>query len=75
MFDVALGADNPLAGVPFVPGPVEVLGGVPELHDEIARQVLRRCLAALLPPELDEGRLIVAHDNAGVRATDEGAAV
>ena len=48
---------------------------VPELHDEVAGEVLGLRLAALLAPEPDQGRLIAAHDDPGVRAADEGAAV
>ena len=54
--------------------PVEVLGHDPELDDQIAGEVLRLGLAALLPPQPEQGRLIVAHDDPGVGAADEGAA-
>ena len=47
----------------------------PKLHDEVAGQVLRLGLAALLAPKPDQGGLIAAHDDPGVRAADEGAAV
>ena len=60
------------AGVALVPGPVEVLGGGAELHDEVAREVLGLGLAPLLPPQPDQGRLVAAHDDPGVRAADEG---
>ena len=40
-----------LTGISLVPTPVEVLGDEPELDDEVAREVLRLGLAALLPPE------------------------
>src|SRR5262245_41298937 len=75
MLHMPLRGDHPLAGVALVPGPIEVLGGASELHDEVAGQVLGLSFPAFLAPELDEGRLIVAHDDPGVRATDEGAAV
>ncbi len=39
-----------------------------------AGQVLGLGLPALLAPELDQGRLVAAHDDPGVRAADEGAA-
>ena len=63
------------AGVALVPGPVEVLGRGAELHDQVAGQVLRLGLAALLPPEADQGGLVAPHDDPGVGAADEGAAV
>ena len=47
----------------------------PELHDEVAGQVLRLGLAPLLAPEADQGGFIAAHDDPGVRAADEDAAV
>ncbi len=50
--------DHP-PGVALVPGPVEVLGGEPELDDEVAGQVLRADLAALLLPKADQGFLIL----------------
>ena len=45
-----------------------------ELDDEIAGQVLRLDLAALFPPEPQQGGLIIAHDDPGIRAADEVAA-
>ena len=64
-----------LAGIALVPVPVEVLGHGAELDDQVAGQVLGLDLAALLPPEPEQGGLVVAHDDPGVRAADEGAAV
>ena len=46
--------DSP-AGIALVPVAVEVLGGRPELHDEIAGEVLRLGLAPFLAPEADQG--------------------
>ena len=48
---------------------------VPELDDQVAGQVLRLDLAALLPPQPQQGRLVVAHDDPGVRAADEAAPI
>jgi hypothetical protein len=73
MPDAALDVGNAPAGVALVPGSVEVLGGGAKLDNEVARQVLRLGLPTLLAPELDQGRFITAHDNAGVRAADERA--
>ena len=64
-----------LAGVALVPVPVEVLGHGAELDDQVVGQVFGLDLAALLPPEPEQGGLVVAHDDPGVRAADEGAAV
>ena len=64
-----------LTRITLVPGSVEVLRGRPELHDEVAGKVLRPDLAALLLPESDEGGLVVAHDDAGIGASDEEATI
>src|SRR5262249_6424837 len=66
-------ADLP-AGVALVPGAVELLGCPSELHDEVAGEVLRFGLSAFLAPEANQGGFIMAHDDPGIRTTDEGAA-
>ena len=66
---------DPPAGIALVPGAVEVLGRGPELHDEVAGQVLRLGLAPFLAPEADQGGFVAAHDDPGVGAADEGAAI
>ena len=66
--------DGP-SGIALEPRPIERLGRHAQLHDEIARQVLRLDLAAFFAPKAKQGRLIRAHDDAGVGAADEGTAV
>jgi hypothetical protein len=66
-----LNIDDHLAGIGLVPAPVQVLSGKTQLDDEIAGQVLRFDLCALLPPQAEEGGLIIAHDDPGIGATDE----
>ena len=73
--DVLLHVGNDLAGIGLVPAPIEVFGDRPELDDEVAGQVLRLDLAALFLPQPDQGGFVVPHDNPGVRAADEVAAV
>ena len=75
MPDPTLHVADLLSGIALVPGAIELLGCSPELHDEVAGQVLRLSLAPFLPPEADKGRFVIAHDDPGVRAADEGAAV
>ena len=75
MLHPALDLGEDLAGVAFVPVPVEGLGHDPELDDEVAGEVLRLDLAALFPPQAEQGGLVIAHDDPGVRAADEGPAV
>src|SRR5262252_7507726 len=45
------------AGIALVPGPVEVLGGRPELHDEVAREVLRTRFPHVFPAKAGPGPL------------------
>ena len=60
-----------LTGVALVPVPVEVLGHDPELDDQVAGEVLRLDLTAFLPPKPEQGGLVAAHDDPGVRASNE----
>ncbi len=64
-----------LAGVALEPVAIEGFGHDPELDDEVAGEVLRFDLAALFPPQAQQGGLVVAHDDPGVRAADEITAV
>ena len=64
-----------LAGVALVPVPVEVLGHGAELDDQVVREVLGLDLAALFPPQAEQGGFVVAHDDPGVRAADEAAPI
>ena len=64
-----------LSGVALVPVPVKGFGREPKLDDEIAGEVLRLDLAAFLLPQAQEGGFVGAHDDPGVGAADEGAAV
>src|SRR5262245_27581063 len=73
MLDPALDRGDDLACVALEPQPIEVFGHDAELHHEVPREVLRFGLAALLPPKAQEGGLVRAHNNAGVRAANEGA--
>ena len=50
MPDLALDISDAPAGIALVPGPVEVLGGGPELYNEVAREVLRLDFPPLLLP-------------------------
>src|SRR5947209_1675227 len=62
MPDPALHVADLPAGVALVPRAVELLGCSPELHDEVAGEVLRLGLASFFSPQTDQGRLIAAHD-------------
>ena len=70
-----LDAFDCLPSVALVPISVEGFGHQAELDDKVAGQVLRLGLAPFLAPQADQGRFITAHDDAGVRAADEIAAV
>jgi hypothetical protein len=75
MPDLALDIRDAPPGVALVPGPVELFGRSPKLHDKVVGQVLWRGLPTLLVPEANQGRFVVAHDDPGVRAADEKAAI
>jgi hypothetical protein len=64
-----------LSGVVFVPTSVEGLGHGAELNQEIPRSVFWLDLATLLTPQAEQGGFIVAHDDPGIGAANEGAAV
>ena len=74
VLDPALHIAHPPAGVALIPGAVEILSRCPELHNEIAGQILGLGLAPFLAPEADQGGFIAAHDDPGVRAADESIA-
>jgi hypothetical protein len=64
-----------LSGVLFVPPPVQRLGHRAKLDQEVARQVLGVDLASLFIPKPDQRRLVLPHDDPGVRPTYERAAM
>ena len=66
--------DN-LTGIALVPVPVEMLGHDPELDDQVGGEVFRLNLTALLTPKPEQGGLVAAHDDPGVRASNEGATI
>jgi hypothetical protein len=66
---------NHLTRIGLKPAPIKVLRHQSKLDDEIAGQVFRFDLAALFPPEPDQGPLIITHDDSGVGAPDEGAPI
>jgi hypothetical protein len=60
-----------LPSIALVPKPIEILGDDAELHDQIARKVLRLSLAPFFPPEAQEGGLIRAHYDPGIRPANK----
>jgi hypothetical protein len=64
-----------MAGVLLVPMPVQVLGHSAKLDHEVAGQVFGFGLAPFFLPKSDQRRLVVTHDDPGIRAADKGAAV
>ena len=75
MLHAALDIGDAPAGVALIPRAIELLGRSPELHDEVAGQVLRLGFAPFLAPKLDQGCLVTAHDDPGVRAANERTAL
>jgi hypothetical protein len=70
-----LNIQDHLPGIGLIPAPVQLFGRQPELDDEVAREVFGLDLAALFAPEADQGGFVIAHDDPGIRAADEVAAV
>jgi len=58
MPDLPLHIGKNLPGINLIPVPVQVLGRQTELNDEVAGEILWLDLAALLPPEPEEGGFI-----------------
>jgi hypothetical protein len=75
MLNPTLDVLDGLAGITFVPLPIEVFGHAAELDNQITGQVLRFGFAALLPPEPEQSNFIVAHDDPRVRTSDEESAI
>jgi len=75
MKHLPLHLNHHLSGVLLVPMSVQLLGHAAELDQEIAGQILRLDLAALLPPQPQQRRLVVAYDGPGIRTANEGAAL
>jgi hypothetical protein len=63
---------DPVPGIAFIPEPIELLGCRSELDQQIAGQVLRGHLAPLLAPKTKGGIFVLPHDDASVRAPNEG---
>jgi hypothetical protein len=71
MPDPALHVSDLPASVALKPGAVQLLGCSPELHDEIAGEVLRLGLAPFLAPQAFQGGFVAAHDDPGIGAADK----
>jgi hypothetical protein len=69
--DLLLNIGDDLPGIGLVPAPIEILGGKPELDHQIAGQVFRLYLTALLPPQPNQRRLITPHDDPGIRTANK----
>jgi hypothetical protein len=72
MDEPSLDIFDQVAGVVLIPPSIEVLGRNAKLDDQGAGQVVRLGLAALFPPQPHQCSLVIAHDDAGVRAPDKG---
>ncbi len=67
--------DNNLTAIGLVPAPVQVLRDRAKLDDKIARQVLRPYLPPLFLPQSKQCCFVITHNDAGVRAANEVAAI
>ena len=59
MADGPLHVDDCLAGIGFIPAPIEIFGRNPELDNEFVGEILRLDLAAFLLPEPQQSDFIV----------------
>jgi hypothetical protein len=75
MLDPPLHVFDRMARVALIPAPVQLLGHVAELDDQLIGQILRLDFAALLPPQPHQCNLVIAHDDARVRSADRMAAI
>ena len=75
MVNPALQATDHLPGLALVPTPIELFGGLAELYRQIIGKVGWIDLAPLLPPQPNQRGLVVAHDDAGIRPTNETAPI
>ena len=75
MSELSLHVIDRIAGVAFVPGPIQLLCDAAELDNEVLAQVFWFGLTPLLTPEPDEPRLVIAHDDASVGAAYERATI
>ena len=75
MPDPPLDVLDDLPRVDLVPAPIEVFGHAAELNYEVAGDILRLDLSALLLPQTDQGGFILTHDDPRIRAADEAASV
>jgi hypothetical protein len=75
MLDFSLHVLDGVAGVALIPAPVEVLGDGSKLHNQIVGEVFRFNLAALFPPQPNQGGLVIAHNHPGIGSADAGTAV
>jgi hypothetical protein len=71
MLHAALDIGDTPAGIALVPGAIELFGGGPKLHDQVAGQVLGTHLASFFLPQTKQGPFVAAHNDPGVRAADE----
>jgi hypothetical protein len=75
VLDLSLNVLDDLPGILLIPAAIEGLSHYPELDDQIVDEVFRLDLAPFFPPQADQRAFVSAHDDAGVRATDEMATV
>src|SRR6266403_87487 len=59
----------------LIPAAVEVFGDQAELDDQDAREIETGNFTAFFVPQAHEGLLVLAHNDAGIGATDEVYAV
>jgi hypothetical protein len=71
MEDAVLNPNDLMSGVALVPAPVQFFSDDPELNDKLSREVGTGRLATLFLPELQQGLLVLAHDDPGIGAAEK----
>src|ERR1035437_7702029 len=69
-WSLAKNVQAPMAGVAFIPVPIELLGDEAQLDDQLAREVCRLDFAALFAPKAEQGGFVAPHNDPGVGAAD-----
>ena len=75
MADVLLALRDRLGCAALVPMPIQVFRGPAELDHQVFGEILWFKFPALFPPQSDKIGFILAHNDAGIRAADERAAL
>ena len=75
MPDVLLHVGNDLAGISLIPAPIKVFGNRTQLDNEVCRTSPPAQSRRAFPSTAGSARVVITHDDPGIRTADEVAAV